>query len=118
MKKCSKNCQKRYLIAAIFTIIVVCGWYIVPFMIGNNIPGNDIAWEQYVFALVFLLPAIALFLKKPQSLYVYTYPVVLIAVFWLGMLGGDALWAGLLMMFVAIPVGIIYSILVFWKIIK
>lgn len=113
-----KKFEKHYLVAGIITVLAVLWAYILPFMVANNVPWNDISWMQWVFAIIFLLPAIALFIKKPKSLVVYSYPGLFLAIIGLAFSGGDALGAGLLMMFIAIPVAIIYSTLVFVKVIK
>lgn len=113
-----KKFEKNYLVAGIVTILAVCGVYIFPFMLANNVPGNDISWMQWAIAGIFLLPAVALFVKKPKSLWVYIYPVLLVITTILAFSGEDALGAGLLIMFVAVPVAVVYSILVFVKVIK
>ncbi len=111
--------KKHYQIASIIIVIITFATYIFPFMLSNmNVKGNDIPWEQFAMAFLFLLPAIVLFLKKPNSLWVYSYPAILLASMLAGMLQGDALGAGLLMLFVAIPLAIIYSLLVLIKVIK
>lgn len=111
--------DKHYQISAIIIIVITLVTYIFPFILFNiDGKGNNITWEQIGTAFLFLLPAIVLFMKKPNSLWVYSYPAILLASMLVAITGGDALGAGLLMLFVAIPLAIIYSLLVFFKVIK
>ncbi len=113
-----KNFKKHWLIAAIIIILGIIIGYIYPFMLANNVPGNDVAVEQYILVVIFFLPVVALFLKKPQSLWVYSYPILWTASLILAFTSGDALGAGLMILFIALPLSIIYTILVFIKTIK
>lgn len=114
-----KNNTKHYLIAGIISALIVFATYIFPFMLsGIGTEGYRIAWEQYLISFIFLLPTIVLFIKKPNSLWVYSYPAIILVSMLVGIAQGDALGAGLLMLFIAVPIAIVYSILVSIKIIK
>lgn len=108
---------KHYQISAALIVLIAAAGYIFPFVLSNRGSDNPISWEQLLVTLFLLAPAIALFVRKPKSLFVYTYPVVFIFLVGLAIASGDALGAGLVILLCAV-LSVIYTILVFSRVIK
>lgn len=110
--------KKHHMIASTINLVMVLIGYIFPFMLSNVGIGNAIAWEQWLIAGILLLPSVVLWMKKPKSLWLYSYLLVLVTVLLMGILSGDALSAGMVLLFLAVPIAIIYSMLVVIKVVK
>lgn len=110
--------KKHYMVASMINLVIVLIGYIFPFMLTNIDVGNGMPWEQCLIAIILLLPSVMLWIKKPKALWMYSYLVALIAVLLMGLLSGDAISAGIMLLFFAVPMAIIYSILVTIKVVK
>lgn len=110
--------KKHHMIASSLNLVIVLIGYIFPFMFSNVDVGRGIPWEQCLIAGILLLPSVVLWIKQPKSLWMYSYLVVLVAVLLMGILSGDAISAGIMLLFFAVPMAIIYSILVVIKVVK
>lgn len=107
------------MIASMINLVIVLMGFVFPFILSNVGVGNGISWVQYSIAAVLLLPSVVLWVKKPKTLWMYSYLVALVAIILLmGVLTGDAISAGLMLLFFAVPMAIIYSILVVIKVVK
>lgn len=110
--------RKHYMIASSINLLIVLIGYFYPFMLSNIGADNGMPWEQCLIAIILLLPSVVLWIKKPKSLWMYSYLVALVAVLLLGLLSGDAISAGIMLLFFAVPMAMIYSILVITKVVN
>ncbi len=107
--------KKSYILASFMIVILV----FVIFLLFNMNLGDIVATTlQLTLIVVLSLPALALLIKKPNKMWVYLYPLVLLITEIYNYSSKDALASGLMILFFALPASIIYTFLVMKTIIK
>ncbi len=111
--------KKNYVLAAVIILVMVFAIYIYPFLLFNmNFGDIEGMLLQLSLVLILSLPALALMIKKPNKIWIYVYPVVLLITGVYNYTSKDALASGFMILLFALPASIIYTVLVMKNIFK